>query len=113
MTSATSTTFAHRLGRAVGLAVRFCLYDRNPKVRWGKRVLILGPLLFVLVSNISWVLSTTLTTILLMAGLYAFSKADSDKVDLFAKEKDKKAPYGRDVFGCPLDSWGDRVDGLD
>lgn len=111
MTTAASTTFAHRLGRVVGLAVRFCLHDRNPKVRWVKRVFFLGSLLFVFVSNISWVLSTTLTTVLLGAGIYVVAKFDSGKVDFFVE--DDQAPYGRDVFGAPLNSWGQRRDGLD
>lgn len=110
MTSAASTTFAHRLGRSVGLVVRFCIHDRNPKIRWTKRVIFLGPLLFLVVGNISWILSTILTAISLVAGIYAFSKIDSDKIDFFAE--DASAPYGRDVFGSPLNSWGQREDGL-
>jgi len=111
MSTAASTTFAHRLGRAVGLAARFCLHDRNAKVRWVKRVVFLVVFLFVVVSNISWILSTTLTTVLLAAGVYAFAKVDSSKVDFLVE--DNQAPYGRDVFGAPLNSWGQRRDGLD
>lgn len=104
MTSAASMTFAHRLGRTVGCAVRFCLHDRSPKVRWVKRVVCVAPLLFLVVSNIGWILSTVLTAISVVAGIYAFSKIDSNKVDFFSE--DIQAPYGRDVFGRPLDSWG-------
>lgn len=111
MTTAASTTFAHRLGRVVGLAVRFCLHDRNPKVRWVKRVVFLGPLLFVVVSNISWVLSMIMTAGTLAAGAYALTR-NSDKDGFFVEDKD--APYGRDgVMGCPLTIWGDRTDGVE
>lgn len=99
-----------RLGRALGLVVRFCLHDRNPRIRWVKRIVIVIPLAFLFVSNISWILSTILTAVLLVAGIYAFSKIDSDKLDFSAE--DTQAPYGRDVFGAPLNSWGQREDGL-
>ena len=94
-----------RLGRALGLVVRFCFHDRNPKVRWLKRVVFVWPLLFLLVSNLGWIFSTIFTTVSLVAGMYAFSKVDPDKIDFFG-EDGEDVPYGRDVFGRPLDSRG-------
>lgn len=111
MTAAAKHSIAFRLGRAMGTLARFCLHDRNPKIRWVKRVIFVGPLLLLVVSNVSWILSSILTAISLVAGIYAFSKIDSDEIDFFAT--DAQAPYGRDVFGVPLSFWGKREDGLD
>lgn len=110
MPAAPKHSIAFRLGRALGTFARFCLHDRNPKIRWVKRVVFGGPLLFLIGSNISGIVSTLLTAVSLVAGVYAFSKIDSDKIDFFAQ--DHQAPYGRDVFGAPLNSWGQREDGL-
>lgn len=90
MTTAASTTFAHRLGRAVGLAVRFCIHDRNPKVRWAKRSFVVIPLLLLVASNIGWILSTILTAASLLAGVYALSKVNSDTVDFFAEDNSRR-----------------------
>ncbi|WP_409300770.1 hypothetical protein [Pseudomonas sp. KCJK8993] len=53
MTAAATTTFAHRLGSALGTAARFCLHDRNPMVRWIKRAIVLVVLGAVLVNSFS------------------------------------------------------------
>ena len=110
MTTAAKHSIAFHLGRSLGTVARFCLHDRNPRLRWVKRVVIVTPLAVLVATNISWILSTILTAFSLIAGIYAFSKVDSDKVDFFAE--DPQAPYGRDVFGAPLNSWGEREDGL-
>ncbi|WP_430446296.1 MAG: hypothetical protein ACQZ2J_01960 [Pseudomonas piscis] len=112
MTASATTTFAHRLGSALGTAARFCLHDRSPMVRWIKRAIVLVVLGAVLVNEFSWILSALLMMIPLGFGLFAFSKAGTNKVDLFVK--DKGAPYGRDgVMGAPLNMWGERRDGFD
>ncbi|WP_141679923.1 hypothetical protein [Pseudomonas protegens] len=87
MTAAATTTFAHRLGSALGTAARFCLHDCNPMVRRIKRAVVLVVLGAVLVNSFSWILSTLLTTISLGIGLYAFSKIDTDSVDFFTEDK--------------------------
>lgn len=110
MSTADKHSIAFLVGRALGTVVRFCLHDRNPRVRWVKRVVIVTPPALLVASNISWILSTIFTAIMLVVGIYAFSKIDSDKLDFFAE--DSEAPYSRDVFGAPLNSWGQREDGL-
>ncbi|MGN8313027.1 DUF3742 family protein [Pseudomonas protegens] len=80
MTAAATTTFAHRLGSALGTAARFWLHDRNPMVRWIKRLIVLVVLGAILVNSFSWILSALLTTISLGIGLYAFSKIDTDSL---------------------------------
>lgn len=86
MTAAAKHSIAFRLGRALGHVARFCLHDRNPKTRWVKRVVFVGPLFFLVVSNISGILSTILTAVSLVAGIYTLSKVDSDKIDFFAED---------------------------
>lgn len=76
MNVAAKHSIAFRLGRALGGVARFCMHDRNMVLRWIKRVIFVGPLLFLVVSNVSWVLSTVLTTILLVVAIYVFSKMD-------------------------------------
>lgn len=61
MTASATTTFAHRLGSALGTAARFCLYDRNPMVRWIKRAIVLAVLGAVLVNSFSWIASSLLS----------------------------------------------------
>jgi len=66
----------------------------------------------ILANSISWLMSVLLTVLSLSLGLYALSKVDLEKAELFSE--DKEAPYGRDgVMGCPLNMWGERTDGLD
>lgn len=112
MTAAARHSIAFRLGRALGGVVRFCMHDLNPTVRWVKRVVLAMVIALILANSISWLMSVLLTVISLALGLYALSKADLDKVEMFSE--DKEAPYGRDgVMGCPLNMWGERTDGLD
>lgn len=111
MTSAAKRSIAFRLGRALGTLARFCVHDRNPSLRWVKRVVVFSLIVVLLANSISWIISSMLTVGCFVLGIYAFSKVDLDQVDFFAEDKD--APYGRDVFGTPLNFWGKREDGLD
>lgn len=86
MPAAAKPSFAFRLGRSLGHVAKFCLHDRNPNTRWVKRVVFVGPLLFLVISNITGILSTILTAVCLVAGIYALSKIDSDKIDFFAED---------------------------
>ncbi|CAI8978453.1 hypothetical protein [Pseudomonas chlororaphis] len=78
MTTAESTGFAHRLGWALGAAARLCLHDRNPTVRWVKRVIVLAIVLTLLANSFSWILSSLLSVGVLLLGLYAVSFVDID-----------------------------------
>ncbi|MDZ4020574.1 hypothetical protein [Pseudomonas sichuanensis] len=112
MTAAAKHSIAFRLGRALGCVARFCMHDVNPTVRWVKRVVLAMVIALILANSISWIMSVLLTVISLTLGLYALSKVDLGKIELFSE--DKEAPYGRDgVMGCPLNMWGERTDGLD
>lgn len=80
MTSAASMTFAHRLGRTVGLAVRFCLHDRNPKVRWTKRALFAAAATAFLATSFTWFVSSILSLICVALFFFALSQVKSSEV---------------------------------
>ncbi|MGP4958419.1 MULTISPECIES: hypothetical protein [Pseudomonas] len=107
MTTAAKRSIAFRLGRALGSVARFFMHDINPTVRWVKRVFLATVIALILANSISWVMSVLLTVFSLTLGLYALSKIDLGKVELFSE--DEEAPYGRDVFERPLDSYGRSV----
>ncbi|NNJ17050.1 hypothetical protein CSV86_018625 [Pseudomonas putida CSV86] len=107
MTTAAKHSIASRLGRALGGVARFCVHDVNPKVRWVKRAVLAMVVAFILANSLSWLMSVLLTVTSLTLGLYALSKVDLGKVELFSE--DEAAPYGRDVFERPLDSYGRSV----
>lgn len=97
MTTAAKHSIAFRLGRALGTVARCCLHDRNPRVRWVKRVIFVGPLLFLVASNISSILSSILTTVSLVAGIYALSRIDFfvgyAREDDSDDEESRRAPF--------------------
>ncbi|MQG92620.1 hypothetical protein [Pseudomonas sp. MN1F] len=107
MTATAKHTIAFRLGRALGGVARFCMHDLNPTVRWVKRAVLAMVITLILASSISWFMSVLLTVFSLTLGLYALSKVDLGKVELFSE--DEEAPYGRDVFERPVDSYGRSV----
>ncbi|HHF0345247.1 TPA: hypothetical protein ACPH4X_006670 [Pseudomonas aeruginosa] len=114
MNAHTNKGFASRVGFGLGMLVRFCLHDRRPVLRWIKRVSLFLVLFVVLVQNFTWLASGFLT--LLSFGLIglALVKGDFSIIAESAEEAEaREAPHGRDVFGCPLDAWGNRIDGLD
>ncbi|HCF0985935.1 TPA: hypothetical protein NH748_005142 [Pseudomonas aeruginosa] len=114
MNAHTNKGIASRVGFGLGTLVRFCLHDRRPVVRWVKRVSLLVVLFVVFAQNLTWLASALMS--LLCMGLvgWALVKGDFSIVAESTEEFEaREAPYGRDVFGGPLDAWGNRVDGLD
>ncbi|WP_458098641.1 hypothetical protein [Pseudomonas aeruginosa] len=103
--------FAARVGHALGSLVRFCLHDRRPVVRWVKRVSLLVVLFVVFAQNFTWLARAFMS--LLCMGLVGWALVKGDFSIVAESAEESEAPYGRDVFGCPLDAWGNRVDGLD
>lgn len=61
MTAATKNSIAFRLGRALGYVARFCLHDRNPTLRWGKRVAGAAIFLTLVISSFSWLATSLLS----------------------------------------------------
>lgn len=114
MNAHTNKGFASRVGFGLGTLVRFCLHDRRPVVRWVKRACLAVVLFVIFAQNFTWLASAFMS--LLCMGLvgWALVKGDFSIVAESAEESEaREAPYGRDVFGCPLDAWGNRIDGLD
>ncbi|KES20041.1 MULTISPECIES: hypothetical protein [Pseudomonas] len=107
--TAVTKGFASRLGFGVGRTLRFFMNDRKVGLRWVKRAFLVTALLVVLVNSFSWLLGSLLTVGCLGLALYALVRGDADVLKgVFSEDKD--APYGRDVFGRELDSWGN-IDG--
>ncbi|MCO4067678.1 hypothetical protein FA101_28385 [Pseudomonas aeruginosa] len=98
--------FASRVGYALGMLVRFCLHDRRPVMRWVKRVSLLVVLFVIFAQNFTWMASAFMT--LLSFGLigWALVKGDFSIFHQLEKDEAQAAPYGRDVFGRELNSWG-------
>lgn len=89
MTAAAKHSIAFRLGRALGALARFGMHDRNPTLRWVKRATVATIIVIFLANSISWILSTLITAISLMLGIYAFSKVNFavDDVDFFKPDE--------------------------
>ncbi len=83
-----------------------CLHDRRPVVRWVKRVSLLVVLFVIFAQNFTWMASAFMT--LLSFGLigWALVKGDFSIFQQLEKDEAQAAPYGRDVFGRELNSWG-------
>lgn len=107
MTTAAKHSTAFRLGRALGSLARFGMHDRNPTLRWVRRLVIATVIVLVLASTINWILSVLLTAFSLVLCLYALSKVEFCNAELFSEREE--APYDRDVFERPLDSYGRSV----
>ncbi|MGE8113807.1 hypothetical protein [Pseudomonas sp. NPDC086566] len=109
MPNATNTSIAFRVGQALGGLARFWLHDQNPTLRWLKRASVVVFLALVAYNSFSWLVSVMLTVLALGLGVAMLTKMDISQTP----SQDRDAPYGRDAFGAPLDSWGDRRDGFD
>jgi len=109
MPNVTNTSIAFRVGQAFGGLARSWLHDQNPTLRWVKRASVTVLLTFVAYNSFSWIASVVLTVLVLGLGVAMLSKVDLSQTS----SQDQDAPYGRDAFGAPLDSWGERRDGFD
>ncbi|MGP5465319.1 hypothetical protein ACTXNP_03005 [Pseudomonas helleri] len=76
MTTAAKHSIAFRLGRAFGAVARVCLHDRNPMLRWCKRVAVAALLLTVVVSSFSWLASSLISLACFGLVVLAFAKGD-------------------------------------
>jgi hypothetical protein len=61
MTSAAKRSIAFRFGRAFGAMARFCLFDENTLIRWGKRGVVFGTLALILINSVSAIVGSLLT----------------------------------------------------
>lgn len=109
MPNGTKTSIAFRVGQAFGGLARFWLHDQNPTLRWVKRAAVAVVLALLAYNSFSWIVSVILTVLALGLGVVMLSKMDISQTS----SQDRDAPFGRDAFGAPLDSWGERRDGFD
>lgn len=72
----TSQGFASRAGHYLGVAMRFSLHDRNPKLKWIKRTLSLALVVMVFAQIGYWIAGALLS--LGCAGLVMWGLAKSD-----------------------------------
>lgn len=110
MTVQTSQGVASRLGYGLGRFVRFFLLDQNPTLRWVKRFALASVLLYLSVGLLNGIVSMFMAVLTIGLILLALIKGDFSMFKDIHKSDQKNAPYGRDVFGQELDSWGN-VDG--
>ncbi|MBS9759782.1 hypothetical protein [Pseudomonas mosselii] len=61
MTTADKHSIAYRLGRAFGAVARFCLFDKNTSIRWGKRVVVFCTLALILTNSLSAIIGSLLS----------------------------------------------------
>ena len=106
MSLQSSQGFAGRLGYGLGRCLRFFLRDPNPTIRWMKRLVFFASALFLSIHFFHWLAGALLTLISMVLIVYAMAKGDFSILEELAKAEERDAPYGRDVFGAKLDSWG-------
>jgi len=102
MTVNTSQTVASRLGYSLGRAVRAVWCSENRTLRWVKRLALIALAVY------SWVWLAHAFVAVLTVGLIllALVVGDFSRLRAIGNSEDRDAPYGRNVFGQPLDPWG-------
>lgn len=86
MTTVTKNSTAFRLGRASGAVVRFCLFGKNPVVRWGKRVVIFTALALILANSLSAIIGLLLSIGCIGVSIWALSTGNSTLLSGMLKE---------------------------
>lgn len=76
MTSTAKQSIAFNLGRAFGAVMRFCLFDKNPLVRWGKRGAVFIALALTLASSLSVIIGSFLSIGCVALVAWALSKGN-------------------------------------
>lgn len=72
----TTRTVAYRLGTTAGLLARVVLHARNPAVRWVKRAVVVGGLLWLVAANAAWIVGTVMTIGAFGLLLWAIGRGD-------------------------------------
>ena len=102
MTAYTSQTFASRLGYSLGRAVRIVWCSENRTLRWVKRLALIALAVYSWV----WLAHTFMAVLTVGLILLALVVGDFSRLRAIGNSDDRDAPYGRNVFGQPLDPWG-------
>lgn len=77
MTTAAKHSIAFRLGRAFGAVARFCFFDKNTFIRWGKRVVVFAALALFLTNSLSAIIGSILSAGCIELLLWALSTGKS------------------------------------
>lgn len=102
MTTHTTQGVAGRLGYALGMVVHAIWFSQNRTLRWVKRLALIALAVY------SWVWLAHAFMAVLTVGLILLVLAvgDFSRLSGLGSSDDRDAPYGRNVFGQPLDPWG-------
>ncbi|WP_124305224.1 hypothetical protein [Pseudomonas chlororaphis] len=106
MTANTFSRLASRTGYALGRLVS----SGAPLQRWGVRAILGVAAAVLLLAFGSWLAAAGMTLFCIGLILFALAKGDFSVLRDLSESEERKAPYGRDVFGAELDCWGN-VDG--
>ncbi|MCK3850527.1 hypothetical protein [Pseudomonas sp. W2Jun17] len=102
MTTQTSQGVASRLGYGLGQAVRLVWCSQNLTVRWVKRLALIAMAVY-----FGALLAHAFMAVLTVGFiLLALTVGDFSRLRGVGNSGDQDAPYGRNVFGQPLNSWG-------
>lgn len=102
MTKHTTPGVASRLGYGLGVIVRAVWFSQNPKIRWIKRLALIS----IAVYSSVWLAHTFMAVLTVGLILLALVVGDFSRLRGLGNSEDRDAPYGRNVFGQPLDPWG-------
>ncbi|WP_252090615.1 hypothetical protein [Pseudomonas sp. MWU13-3659] len=102
MTTATKNSIAFRLGRACGAVVRFCLFDKNSLVRWGKRVVVFTALALFLTNSLSAILGSLLSIGCVGLSIWALSTGNSSLLSGMLKEDAPARGSDDDSYRAPF-----------
>lgn len=102
MTSAAKRSIAFRLCRAFGAMARFCLFDKNTLIRWGKRVVVLGTMALILTSSVSAVIGSLLTVGCFGLLLWALSAGKSSLLSGILKDDAHVRGSDDDSYQAPF-----------
>ncbi|WP_438299584.1 hypothetical protein [Pseudomonas sp. NMS19W] len=102
MTTAAKHSIAFRLGRAFGAVARFCFFDKNTLVRWGKRVVLLGTLALILTNSLSAIIASLLTVGCIGLLVWALSAGKSNLLSGMLKEDAYVPRSDEDSYRAPF-----------
>lgn len=102
MTTAAKHSIAFRLGRAFGGVARFCFFDKNTLIRWGKRVVVFGALALILTNSLSTIIGSLLSVSCIGLLLWAVSTGKSSLLSGILKEDAHVRRSDDDTYRAPF-----------
>ena len=102
MTTAAKHSLAFRFGRASGAVARFCLFDKNSLIRWGKRVVVFTTLALVLINSLSAIIGALLSIGCIGLLVWALSTDNSSLFSGMLKEDAHVRGSDDDSYRAPF-----------